>query len=77
MGIPTSKSDNSLIKYLKNYSPSNFSYSIIQEKSHYIILTSNTDFQKILNDQDNSELSTIGIEKAKDTGIQLKLNLLG
>ena len=77
MGIPTSKSDNSLIKYLKNYSPSNFSSSIIQEKSHYIILTSNTDFQKILNDQDNSELSTIGIEKAKDTGIQLKLNLLG
>ena len=69
--------DNSYMKYIKNYSPSKFSSSITQEKTHYIIFTSNSEFQEIPNDQINNELTQIGIEQAMDIGFQLKLNLLG
>ena len=69
--------DNTYMKYIKNYSPSKFSSSIAQEKTHYIIFTSHSEFQEIPNDQINNELTQIGIEQAMDIGFQLKLNLLG
>ena len=77
MGNHSTKQENSPIKYIINYSPSKFSSSLDQEKAHYIILTCNGESRNILNDQENKELSEIGIEQAVDIGIQLKLNLLG
>ena len=77
MGNQTSILDKSNFKYLKNYSPSKFSSSISQEKTHYIILACNGESQNILNNKNNSELSGIGKEQAMDIGCQLKLNLLG
>ena len=67
--------------YLKNYSSSNFSSSISQEKTNYIILTCKGQTENIVEDaeknQSNQQLSSLGIDQALDIGIQLKLNLLG
>ena len=70
MGNHTSIIDKSNFKYLKNYSPSKFSSSISQEKTHYIILTCN-------GESNNNELTGLGKEQAMEIGCQLKLNLLG
>ena len=77
MGSHPSILDNSHFKYISNYSPSKFSSSISQEKTHYIILSCNAEFQNIINDQNKKELSPLGKEQAMDTGFQIKLNLLG
>ena len=79
MGINSIK--NSSFNYLKNYSSSNFSSSISQEKTNYIILTCKGQTENIVEDaeknQSNQQLSSLGIDQALDIGIQLKLNLLG
>ena len=79
MGINSIK--NSSFNYLKNYSSSNFSSSISQEKTNYIILTCKGQPENIIEDaeknQSNQQLSSLGIDQALDIGIQLKLNLLG
>lgn len=79
MGINSIK--NSSFNYLKNYSSSNFSSSISQEKANYIILTCKGQPENIIEDaeknQSNQQLSSLGIDQALDIGIQLKLNLLG
>ena len=79
MGINSIK--NSSFNYLKNYSSSNFSSSISQEKANYIILTCKGQTENIVEDaeknQSNQQLSSLGIDQALDIGIQLKLNLLG
>ena len=79
MGINSIK--NSSFNYLKNYSSSNFSSSISQEKANYIILTCKGQPENIVEDaeknQSNQQLSSLGIDQALDIGIQLKLNLLG
>ena len=79
MGINSIK--NSSFNYLKNYSSSNFSSSISQEKINYIILTCKGQPENIVEDaeknQSNQQLSSLGIDQALDIGIQLKLNLLG
>lgn len=79
MGINSIK--NSSFNYLKNYSSSNFSSSISQEKTNYIILTCKGQPENIIEDaeknQINQQLSSLGIDQALDIGIQLKLNLLG
>ena len=79
MGINSIK--NSSFNYLKNYSSSNFSSSISQEKTNYIILTCKGQPENIVEDaeknQSNQQLSSLGIDQALDIGIQLKLNLLG
>ena len=79
MGINSIK--NSSFNYLKNYSSSNFSSSISQEKTNYIILTCKGQTENIVEDaeknQINQQLSSLGIDQALDIGIQLKLNLLG
>ena len=79
MGINSIK--NSSFNYLKNYSSSNFSSSISQEKANYIILTCKVQTENVIEDaeknQSNQQLSSLGIDQALDIGIQLKLNLLG
>ena len=79
MGINSIK--NSSFNYLKNYSSSNFSSLISQEKTNYIILTCKGQTENIVEDaeknQSNQQLSSLGIDQALDIGIQLKLNLLG
>lgn len=77
MGIRTSKQGNPLFKYIRNYYPSNFSTSITQEKTHYIILICPGESQNLIDNQNYKQLSEIGKEQAADIGFQLKLNLLG
>ena len=83
MGIKFSSSQYSEMNYLKNYSSMKLSTNIPQENTHYIIIMRHGERQDcdekptLIKNDDDPELSSIGIQQALDIGHQLKLNLLG